>query len=162
MNWEFCYFVTTEIYQFLMALLAAGAYFYLVRDFVKSRKTAFLTGIVYLITMLILWYDPHYLPSFWAYMIGVMAGLLVMSDGTGELSSEDFSGVDILCRPLAGGPDNCYSRGAAMEGGVVLCTGIYRCGERVLFACGRVGYRDSGTDCIVCDSGGADREGIPG
>ena len=78
MNWEFCYFVTTEIYQFLMALLAAGAYFYLVRDFVKSRKTAFLTGIVYLITMLILWYDPHYLPSFWAYMIGVMAGLLVM------------------------------------------------------------------------------------
>ncbi len=78
MDWDFCYLVTNEIYQFLMALLSAGAYFYLIRNFVKYRKTALLTGAVYLIVMLVLWYEPYYLPSFWAYMIGVMAGLLVM------------------------------------------------------------------------------------
>lgn len=78
MDWEFCYFVTTEIYQFLMALLAAWAYVYLVRDFVKEKKTAFLTGAAYLVVMLVLWYEPYYVPSFWAYLIGVMAALAVM------------------------------------------------------------------------------------
>ncbi len=78
MDWELCYKVTTEIYQFMMALLAAGAYFYLVRDFVKEKKTALFTGGTYLAVMLVLWYEPYYIPSFWAYLIGVMAGLAVM------------------------------------------------------------------------------------
>lgn len=78
MDWELCYSVTNEIYQFLMALLAAWAYFYLVRDFVKEKKTALFTGAAYLVVMLILWYEPYYIPSFWAYLIGVMAALAVM------------------------------------------------------------------------------------
>lgn len=64
MDWELCYSVTNEIYQFLMALLAAWAYFYLVRDFVKEKKTALFTGAAYLVVMLILWYEPYYVPSF--------------------------------------------------------------------------------------------------
>lgn len=78
MNWELCYKVTTEIYQFIMGLLSAWAYFYLVRDFLKEKKTAFFTGGTYLVVMLILWYEPYYIPSFWAYLIGVTAALMVM------------------------------------------------------------------------------------
>lgn len=78
MDWELCYFVTNEIYNFLQVLLWACAYSYLVRDFVQKKKTALLTGFAYLTVMLILWYEPYYLPSFWAYLIGVSSGLAVM------------------------------------------------------------------------------------
>jgi hypothetical protein len=78
MDWELSYFVTSEIYQFFMTLWAAFAYFYLVRDFVRSKKTAVLTGGAYLAVMLILWYEPYYILSFWAYLIGAAAGLGVM------------------------------------------------------------------------------------
>lgn len=78
MDWERCYFVTSEIYNFLTVLLMAGSYFYLVRDFLQQKRTAWLTGGSYLVVMLVLWYEPYYIPSFWAYLIGVMAGLFVM------------------------------------------------------------------------------------
>lgn len=78
MDWERCYFVTSEIYNFLIVLLMAGSFFYLVRDFLQQKRTALLTGGSYLVVMLLLWYEPYYIPSFWAYLIGVMAGLFVM------------------------------------------------------------------------------------
>ncbi len=48
------------------------------RDFVQKKKTALLTGFTYLAVMLILWYVPYYLSSFWAYLIGVVLSLAVM------------------------------------------------------------------------------------
>ena len=78
MDWSRCYFVTSEIYNILQILLWAFAYYYLVRDFVQKKKTALLTGFTYLAVMLILWYVPYYLSSFWAYLIGVVLSLSVM------------------------------------------------------------------------------------
>lgn len=78
MDWEFCYFIVSEIYNFLMLLSSGLAYFYLVRDFVQNKKTALLSGVSYVAVMLILWYEPYYLPSFWAYLIGALSGLCVM------------------------------------------------------------------------------------
>ena len=77
MDWSRCYFVTSEIYNILQILLWAFAYYYLVRDFVQKKKTALLTGFTYLAVMLILWYVPYYLSSFWAYLIGVVLSLAV-------------------------------------------------------------------------------------
>ncbi len=39
MDWDFCYLVTNEIYQFLMALLSAGAYFYLDRKSTRLNSS---------------------------------------------------------------------------------------------------------------------------
>lgn len=78
MDWEFCYFVTSQINNILQNLLWACAYFYLVRDFVHKKRTALFTGCSYLVIMLVLCYEPYYLPSFWAYLIGVMSGCLIM------------------------------------------------------------------------------------
>ena len=44
----------------------------------QKKKTALLTGFTYLAVMLILWYVPYYLSSFWAYLIGVVLSLAVM------------------------------------------------------------------------------------
>ena len=136
MDWSRCYFVTSEIYNNLQILLWAFAYYYLVRDFVQKKKTALLTGFTYLAVMLILWYVPYYLSSF---------------------SAENFPGMDILCRSLAGGTDCCHGWFAVMEGMPALEFGIYRCGEGILSVfdreCDRSSYGDSidshgiGTDC---------------
>lgn len=48
---------------------------------------------------------------------------------------EDFSGMDILCRPLAGGTDDCHGRSCTLEIVFVLGAGLYRCGEGVLSVC---------------------------
>lgn len=78
MDWDRCYSLTSEIYNILKILLWAFAYYYLVRDFVQKKKTAMLTGFTYLAVMLLLWYVPYYLLSFWAYLIGVVSSLAVM------------------------------------------------------------------------------------
>lgn len=78
MDWDRCYSLTSEIYNILKILLWAFAYYYLVRDFVQKKKTALITGFTYLAVMLLLWYVPYYLLSFWAYLIGVVSSLAVM------------------------------------------------------------------------------------
>jgi len=58
--------------------MAACAYFWLVRDFVQKKRTAWLTGGAYLAGMLVMKYIPYNVPNFWAYLAGVSAGLLAM------------------------------------------------------------------------------------
>ena len=80
-----------------------------------------------------------------------------MPDGKEKFSAENFPGMDILGRSLAGGTDCCHGWFAVMEGMPALEFGIYRCGEGILSVfdreCDRSSYGDSidshgiGTDC---------------
>lgn len=158
MDWSRCYFVTSEIYNILQILLWAFAYYYLVRDFVQKKKTALLTGFTYLAVMLILWYVPYYLSSFWAYLIGVVLSLAVMClmERKNFLQkiflAWTFYAVRWLVARIA------VTVGSLLwKGSYALEFGIYRCGEGILSVfdreCDRSSYGDSidshgiGTDC---------------
>lgn len=57
-DWEQMYELAVLMYSICMDLISATAYGYWVRDFVKSRKLAWITGIIYMIPMMPSYYMP--------------------------------------------------------------------------------------------------------
>lgn len=57
-DWEQMYELAVLIYSICMDMISAIAYGYWIKDFVKSRKLAWITGVIYLLPMMPSYYTP--------------------------------------------------------------------------------------------------------
>lgn len=74
-----CYFeMISNIRFFGSVFIASYCYYYLIKQFMKKVERVWLVGMAYFMPMVILYYIPFIISNFKAYLIGTIAGLLMM------------------------------------------------------------------------------------
>ena len=74
-----CYFeMISNIRFFGSVFIASYCYYYLIKQFMKKVERVWLVGMAYFMPMVILYYIPFIISNFKAYLIGTIAGLLII------------------------------------------------------------------------------------
>ena len=75
---EECWMVTAKLSVIVILMITGICFGKFVSPYIKKKNKAVAVGIVYIVTMLVLYIIPQQIDNFFAYMIGVIAAFIVM------------------------------------------------------------------------------------
>lgn len=75
---EKCWMVTSRAYIVTIFIITGVCFSRLVSPYMKKKKGAVTVGIVYILTMLVLYVIPQQIDNFFAYMLGIFAAFIAM------------------------------------------------------------------------------------
>ena len=75
---EECWMVTAKLSVIVILMITGICFGKFVSPYIKKKNKAVAVGIVYIVTMLVLYIIPQQIDNFFAYMMGVIAAFIVM------------------------------------------------------------------------------------